>query len=133
MKLFRKSAILLLLVGSAFWGIGCDSVADSCSGVLQTTDIVIGNGLEANTTSRVTVDYVGRLANGTVFDDGMGVSFGLNQVIQGFRDGIAGMREGGRREIVIPPDQAYGENGIPGSIPSCATLTFDVTLISVDD
>ncbi len=79
----------------------------------------------------VRVDYEGRLENGSVFDDGMDVGFDLSQVIPGFREGIVGMRVGGRREIVIPPDLAYGEAGIQGVIPSCETLTFDVTLLTV--
>ena len=112
---------------------GCDSNGDtSCSsGPLQTTDLLIGTGVEATVGNRVTVDYEGRLENGSVFDDGMDVEFDLSGVIPGFRDGIVGMKVGGRREIVIPPDLAYGEAGIQGVIPSCETLTFDVTLLAV--
>lgn len=79
----------------------------------------------------VIVDYEGRLESGSVFDEGMDVQFNLSEVIPGFRDGIVGMQVGGRREIVIPPNLAYGEAGIEGVIPSCETLTFDVTLLDV--
>lgn len=121
---FRLSVALVvpLLV------VGCDSANESCSGTLQTTDIMVGDGVEAQATSQVVVDYEGRLEDGTVFDEGTAVELNLSTVVQGFRDGV-----GGEREIVIPPDQAYGEVGIPGVIPSCETLTFDVTLISVAD
>ena len=124
----RALAAFLMILALA----GCDTNASCPGGALQTTDLLVGTGAEATTGSRVTVDYEGRLEDGSVFDDGMGVVFDLSSVIPGFRDGIEGMRIGGQREIVIPPELAYGESGIQGVIPSCETLTFDVTLLAVE-
>ncbi len=123
-----------LVVLALFFALaGCDSNSStSCSGgALQTTDLLIGTGAKAMLGNSVIVDYEGRLESGSVFDEGIDVQFNLSEVIPGFRDGIVGMQVGGRREIVIPPDLAYGEPGIQGVIPSCETLTFDVTLLDV--
>lgn len=125
----RTLGALVLVLALA----GCDSNGNSSclGGVLQTTDLTIGTGDEAMAGNSVIVDYEGRLENGSVFDDGLDAEFDLSEVIPGFRDGIVGMRVGGRREIVIPPELAYGEVGFQGVIPSCETLTFDVTLLAV--
>ena len=81
--------------------------------------------------STVTVDYKGTLADGTVFDEGTGITFGLNEVIVGFKEGIAGMRVGETKTLVIPPEKGYGAAGAPPDIPPNATLTFVVTLREV--
>src|ERR1700712_313150 len=83
---------------------------------LQTKDIIVGNGRGAAKTDTVTVQYVGVLARNSQefdasWDKGQPATFSLGQVIPGFRDGIAGMKEGGRRQIIMPPDQAYGSQG----------------------
>jgi len=94
-------------------------------------NVMLANG------STVTVLYVGRLTNGTVFDDAFArnqpIQFriGANQVIPGFEQGIVGMRVGGRRRITIPPDLAYGSQGRPPAIPPNATLVFEVELTAV--
>ena len=121
-----------LVVLALFFALaGCDSNQSCSGGALQTTDLLIGTGAEAMLGNSVIVDYEGQLENGSVFDEGLDAEFDLSRVIPGFRDGIVGMQVGGRREIVIPPDLAYGEAGIQGVIPSCETLTFDVTLLDV--
>lgn len=124
MRLLATALVLLLLSG-------CDSNSVCVGGTLQTTDIAEGKGNEVVDTDIVRVDYVGRLENDAVFDEGVDVEFDLQRTIPGFREGMVGMQAGGRREIVIPPDLAYGEAGAPGLIPSCATLTFDVTLLAI--
>ena len=94
-----------------------------------------GDGASPDATNRVTVNYEGRLVDGTLFDSsrkrGKPATFPLNGVIKCWTDGIAKMRVGGKARLVCPPDQAYGDQGRPPLIPSAATLIFDVELISV--
>lgn len=82
--------------------------------------------------------YTGRLEDGTVFDstanknnDPFIFTLGENMVIQGWEEGVLGMKKGEERTLTIPYDKAYGENGIPGVIPPKATLIFDVTLLEI--
>ncbi len=81
--------------------------------------------------STVTVDYRGTLADGTVFDEATDATFNLGEVIPGFKTGIAGMRVGETKTLVVPPEDGYGPLGAPPDIPPNATLTFVVTLKSV--
>lgn len=105
---------------------------------LQKTDIKEGTGKEASATSSVTVQYTGAVAaTGTIFqssiDTGQPATFGLDQVIAGWKEGIPGMKEGGTRRLVIPADKAYGANPPANSgIPANAPLVFDVVLITVN-
>ena len=103
---------------------------------LRITDLVIGDGAEANAGQTVAVNYRGTLANGTEFDSSYGrgpFSFPLGggRVIQGWDEGVAGMKVGGKRKLVIPPDLAYGDRGAGGVIPPNATLTFEVELLRI--
>jgi peptidylprolyl isomerase len=103
---------------------------------LRITDLVIGDGPEANSGESVSVNYRGTLANGKEFDSSYGrgpFSFplGAGRVIRGWDEGVAGMKVGGKRKLVIPPDLAYGERGAGGVIPPNATLTFEVELLKV--
>lgn len=102
-------------------------------------DLVVGKGAEATGSSTVSVQYVGaNYANGKTFDaswtdtPGQPASFSLapGNVIQGFSEGIAGMKVGGRREIVIPPSLGYGQQA-NGPIVANETLTFVVDLVKV--
>ncbi len=81
--------------------------------------------------STVTVDYRGTLQDGSVFDEATGATFNLGEVIQGFKTGIAGMRVGETKTLVVPPEDGYGPFGSPPDIPPNATLTFVVTLKAV--
>lgn len=99
-------------------------------------DVVEGTGEEAASADTVEVQYVGTLTDGTEFDsswaNGAPVEFGLDQVIAGWGEGLVGMKVGGRRSLVIPPDKAYGETPPQGStIPPNATLVFVVDLLSI--
>ncbi|MFN7678728.1 MAG: FKBP-type peptidyl-prolyl cis-trans isomerase [Cyanobacteriota bacterium] len=103
---------------------------------LQITDVVVGDGEEAKPGQTVSVNYRGTLRNGKEFDSSYGrgpFSFplGAGRVIKGWDEGVAGMRVGGKRQLVIPPDLAYGSRGAGGVIPPDATLLFDVELLSV--
>lgn len=106
---------------------------------LQVTDEVVGAGAAAAAGDSVTVNYVGSLTNGTVFDasanhgsTGFTFSLGAGQVIQGWDQGIVGMKEGGKRKLVIPPGLAYGSQSIGNVIPANATLIFEVELLKVE-
>lgn len=91
-----------------------------------------GSGAQPITTSNVTVAYKGYFTNGTVFDQSAsGISFGLNQVIKGWTEGIAYFKTGGNGMLLIPAHLGYG-NSARGTIPGGSVLIFDVKLISVN-
>ncbi len=104
---------------------------------LVATDVIVGSGPEAVPGQMVTVNYVGALPDGTVFDasanHGQPFTFqlGAGQVIRGWDEGVAGMKVGGKRRLVIPPDMAYGAQAVGGVIPANATLLFEVELLAV--
>ena len=104
---------------------------------LKYIDIVIGKGPLAEPHKWYTVRYTGWLTNGTKFDSsrdrGEPFTFGLGrgQVIRGWDEGVAGMKVGGRRRLVIPPDLGYGSRGAGRVIPPGATLLFNVELLGV--
>ena len=113
--------------------------ARTLSGNLQVKDLKIGTGTTAKVGSTVSVSYVGTLANGTVFDSsaadngGKPVSLTLaaGKVIEGWVEGVPGMRVGGERELVIPPALGYGCTSPSSTIPADSTLIFTITLVSV--
>jgi FKBP-type peptidyl-prolyl cis-trans isomerase len=103
---------------------------------LTWTDLSCGDGDEAVGGAAVTVHYVGRLEDGDVFDssrNGEPFTFllGAGRVIEGWEEGVRGMRVGGTRRLVVPPGLAYGEDGFAGVVPGDATLTFDIELLEV--
>ena len=104
---------------------------------LRYEDLVVGLGTPVGLGQEVSVHYVGSQPNGDVFDSSLtsGTPFtftlGQGQVIQGWDEGVAGMREGGRRRLIIPADMAYGEN--PGGGRPGGTLVFDVQLLSASN
>ncbi|CAN5423433.1 hypothetical protein BH10BAC2_BH10BAC2_18740 [soil metagenome] len=89
-----------------------------------------GSGNKPTACNAVTVNYVGKLTNGTTFDSGSGISFYLSQLILGWQEGIPLIAAGGSITLYLPPSLAYGSSG-SGSIPPNSNLIFDITLVSV--
>ncbi len=105
---------------------------------LKSTDEVVGTGAEAVEGSSITVKYTGKLTDGTVFDStdkqgGKAATFTLSKgsLIDGWVQGIPGMKVGGKRHLVIPASLGYGAQA-NGSIPANSTLEFDIELVSVN-
>ena len=108
------------------------------NGQLQIQDEVVGTGAVAAPGDRVTVNYVGSFTNGTVFDasanhgtTGFPFVLGTGAVIKGWDEGVAGMKVGGKRRLVVPPALGYGPNDY-GPIPGNSTLVFEVELLNVE-
>jgi len=134
---------LIALLASTI-GCGSDSTPTGPSptsvGVFTQTDLVIGTGAIAAAGNRVTVIYTGWLYD-TSKTQGKGAQFdsntftftlGAGQVIRGWDQGVVGMRVGGQRRLIIPPELAYGSSTPdPAKIPANATLLFDITLTGV--
>ena len=109
---------------------------------LKYTDTTVGTGAEATPGHKVSVHYTGWLYNngqkGAKFDSSLdrgepfSFTLGAQQVIRGWDEGVEGMKVGGKRTLIIPPNLAYGARGAGGVIPPNATLTFDVELLKVD-
>lgn len=103
---------------------------------LSITELQLGDGAVASAGQTVIVNYRGTLENGKEFDSSYGrgpFSFplGAGRVIKGWDEGVAGMKVGGKRRLVIPPDLAYGTRGAGGVIPPNATLIFEVELLDI--
>jgi FKBP-type peptidyl-prolyl cis-trans isomerase len=105
---------------------------------LQIKDQKVGKGPAAKDGNTVSVHYTGWLLDGTKFDSSRDrdqpFSFTLGQggVIKGWDKGVVGMKAGGKRELVIPPDMAYGKRGSPPKIPPNAPLKFDIELLKIE-
>jgi FKBP-type peptidyl-prolyl cis-trans isomerase len=103
---------------------------------LTVTDEVVGTGPAAKAGDTVTVNYIGALPDGTIFDasskHGQAFTFplGQGQVIPGWDKGLVGMKVGGKRTLIIPPDMAYGSRDL-GVIPPNSTLIFQVELVKI--
>jgi FKBP-type peptidyl-prolyl cis-trans isomerase FkpA len=142
----QKTVLILTILLAALAASSCkdDSPASPSTGSApySATDLRIGTGTEATAGRRVTVNYTGWLYSasaagnkGTQFDTSIGrgpftFTLGAGQVIRGWDQGVAGMRVGGQRRLVIPPELAYGSQA-NGAIPANATLVFEVELLDV--
>jgi peptidylprolyl isomerase len=105
---------------------------------LEIKDLIVGTGTETKPGDSVTVNYVGVLyKGGKVFDaswkrkEPFEFTLGQGQVIKGWDQGLVGMKVGGRRELVIPSELAYGKTGSPPTIPANAPLVFVIDLLNV--
>ena len=130
-------------------GCGSSSTPTSASSTVNvpfsSTDLVVGTGRVAANGNKVTTNYTGWLYSTTAaenkgqqFDTSIGktpftFTLGTTGIIQGWNQGIVGMAVGGKRRLVLPPSLAYGSAGAPPSIPSNATLVFDIDVVSITD
>ena len=109
----------------------------SFSTEVQIVNEIIGNGLEVKNHSKVSVHYIGKLEDNTVFDNSydrgqlFDFQIGVRQVILGWETGLLGMKEGGKRTIFIPYELAYGESGAGSLIPPKSNLIFEIEVIKV--
>jgi FKBP-type peptidyl-prolyl cis-trans isomerase len=124
-------AIMLLVAG-------CSKDDKNMNGELIIEDIIVGQGAEAVKHSIITVNYTGWLEDGTKFDSSLNpgreplrFTLGAGQMIQGFDQGIPGMKVGGKRKLTIPPNLGYGSQD-KGIIPPNSTLIFEIDLLIVE-
>jgi FKBP-type peptidyl-prolyl cis-trans isomerase len=121
---------------SAELGVDTTTMTKAPSG-LWYTDVAVGQGDVAEPGRTVRVHYTGWLPSGKKFDSSrdrgepFAFTLGAGQVITGWDQGVKGMKVGGRRKLVLPPQMAYGEAGAPPDIPPGATLVFDVEVLGV--
>jgi FKBP-type peptidyl-prolyl cis-trans isomerase FkpA len=104
---------------------------------LYVQDVVLGDGIRADSGDIARVRYTGWLPTGAEFDSSregapLEVPLGYGRVIAGWDQGVVGMRVGGRRKLVVPPALGYGDAG-RGRIPTNSTLVFEVELVGVED
>ena len=103
-------------------------------------NIDTGQGSEAKEYNKITVNYTGKLEDGSIFDsslkkgrDPLTFTLGVGSVIKGWDLGVKGMKVGGKRKLTIPPELGYGDQGAGNVIPPGATLVFEIELLSVED
>ena len=143
------TVLFTLLSGSAMAQAGAPAATAAASTMgapttLKMIDRKVGDGALAESGAPVNVHYTGYLWNATApdnkgakFDSSIdrkvpfGFIIGAGRVIKGWDEGVAGMKVGGQRTLIIPPDKGYGDRGAGGAIPPNATLVFDVELVSV--
>ena len=145
-----KTVVVAITLFALAGLIGAQTAATNTSGPTKVTgapiktasgleywDIKVGTGAVAQTGQQIKVDYTGWLTNGKKFDSSVDAgrpfqfTIGRGEVIQGWDEGVAGMKVGGKRQLRIPPELAYGQSGAAGVIPPNATLIFDVQLLAV--
>jgi FKBP-type peptidyl-prolyl cis-trans isomerase len=113
-----------------------ENLVTTASG-LQYLDLTVGTGASPEKGQTVTVHYTGTLSNGQKFDSSLdrnqpfSFKIGVGQVIKGWDEGVATMKVGGKRQLIIPPDLGYGARGAGGVIPPNATLNFEVELLGI--
>ena len=103
-------------------------------------DIELGQGSEANEYNKITVNYTGKLEDGSIFDSSLKkgrspftFTLGVGSVIKGWDLGVKGMKVGGNRKLTISPELGYGNQGAGSIIPPGAKLVFEIDLLGVED
>jgi len=136
------AAVIAAMAAAAACGDDSTPTSATPRGEYSQTDLRVGSGAEATSGKRVSVNYTGWLYNpsgqdgkGQQFDSSSGrgafsFTLGASQVISGWDRGVAGMRVGGMRRLILPPELGYGASG-NGPIPGNATLVFDIELLEV--
>jgi peptidylprolyl isomerase len=125
------AVLCLLVLGLA------DNNAQTGKGGLKIKDVKEGTGAAAKKGDTVFVHYTGRLKDGKKFDSSrdrdepFSFQLGAGEVIKGWDEGVAGMKAGGKRELVIPPELGYGKKGAGNVIPPDAELHFEVELLKI--
>jgi FKBP-type peptidyl-prolyl cis-trans isomerase len=144
----RKMWLRLAILAFCLAGACCDSkeegvvekevrLDDGRTAVLKYIDLVAGKGREVKKGDSVEIHYTGWLKNGDKFDSSRDrnepfeTKIGVRDVILGWDEGVVGMKEGGKRKLIIPPELAYGSKGAGKKIPPNATLTFEVEVLKV--
>ena len=138
MRLALLLLACLLVLACSSSGVGGTSGKEvTLQDGLKYTDDQVGSGAEATAGKTAVVHYTGWLSDGKKFDSskdrGQPFSFplGRGQVIKGWDEGVVGMKVGGKRTLIIPPELGYGARGAPGAIPPNSTLKFEVELLDV--
>jgi len=140
-SLYRMRCVPLLLLGICLLPLAGHAVEEEAmvktSSGLAYADKVMGQGREAHAGEMATVHYTGTLVDGTKFDSSkdrnkpFSFRLGAGHVIKGWDEGVEGMKIGGTRKLVIPPQLGYGARGAGSSIPPNATLIFEVELLDL--
>lgn len=136
--MIKETAILTMLAASTLTSAFAGDKPITTDSGLQYIDIKKGEGLVPKQGQTVIVHYTGTLADGTKFDSSRDrnapfrFKLGAGQVIKGWDEGLASMKVGGQRTLIIPPELGYGTQGAGGVIPPNAILHFDVELIGVE-
>jgi len=141
MRLFsRRDVAVALTMAATLTSAEAQPVVTTASG-LKIIDTKVGTGASPRTGQTVVVNYTGWLyvngAKGQKFDSSLdrnepfSFPLGMHQVIAGWDEGVASMKVGGKRTLIIPPGLAYGARGAGGVIPPNATLIFDVELLAI--
>jgi len=114
------------------------AISSANAETLKITDLVTGNGVIAKQGDKVSVHYTGWLLSGKQFDSSktrnkpFQFRLGAGRVIKGWEQGVAGMKVGGKRELIIPPELGYGSRSVGGGlIPANSTLKFEVELLGI--
>ena len=130
-------AFFFILINPSAMNLASSNIAsqEPSNANLVVQDETIGTGAVAQAGDVITVDYTGKLQNGTVFDTSIGktpiqFTLGVGQVIPGWDEGLQGMKVGGKRLLIIPPSLGYGSQA-NGPIPANSTLIFEVDLLGV--